>query len=258
MADAPADCRTIYVRIDAIGQEATPFALYPGMLREDFRLALAEAAGLTPSCGFCLRSEDGSLRQVPISAALPDGLRLQLIPTPENLQGERVVQAAAAELDKTQRQRFAGEVSKALVQETEVMRRMSHMTTYLSNDRTILAWTRTALAILRTTLSVMSLNSLVPHWRELRVVVLSMFALATLLFMIVGFERFRRLRKSLDTCTVDLDMIRVDAVSALDTFSPLWKWFHPAGVFDVMVLLGIAVIAVLVAVLGHTFKSAGG
>merc|ERR1712232_1375595 len=112
------------------------------------------------------------------------------------------------------------------------MKRNANVGTYLANDRTLLAWIRTGLALGRTTFSMLSLKAELDGWISLKVLTVNLMAVISSFFLLLGFERFRRLRNNLDE-NIPPQMVRVGV-------SPLCKWLHPTGIFDAFFVVAVA------------------
>jgi len=134
-----------------------------------------------------------------------------------------------SDLEAADYRRTSTAEGETMKEDTEAMRRLQNVGTYLANERTLLAWTRTALAFCRTTVAVMSLEAVTTgFWLSSHCATIA-FAILAVLFLLVGFERFRRHRYHLDRNTVPLDLLRMRGRC-------LWRWFNPVGEFDVLLL----------------------
>mmetsp|Transcript_93089 Transcript_93089/g.245703 ORF Transcript_93089/g.245703 Transcript_93089/m.245703 type:complete len:265 (-) Transcript_93089:168-962(-) len=252
--------RVIHVQAD-VAKGFQNIALYDGMSTSDVHECLRVAAGLDHDEDFLLYDTGEVL--VPVSAALPGGLRLALrrVEAPQHHGhhgggGSGVSTEAPASSPSTSPSPAAKEkgsltpTTKAFVKEmtghTEAMKNFGKISNYLANDRTLLAWTRTSLALARTTFAIAALAAASEGWLlALNFVTISLACL-TVTFFMVGCIRFIDVRMALDSDQPPLFMLSRFSNSARSFWSP-------RRVIPVHILLGATVALISVAAAGKEF-----
>lgn len=204
----PPTKRVIHIKLDEASTDFQKLAIYEGMSQEDIYQCIHSAAKLGEHAGFDLYdSEDGDL--VPVSAALPDGIRLILKrdevaeqapppPPPKPVEEQRMPVEVLPEKHTSLAHRSQSQKFSDMVENTRATKAFGKISNYLANDRTLLAWIRTSLAISGKLTSVLSL-SLAFHWEHVLLdVLLYGMAFLVMFFLYVGWQRFVSVRKTLD------------------------------------------------------------